>query len=70
MSLYIFWYTLNIVLLQVQQKCVDDEQLARDIAKQLGDIPGVSYSEIANKAIECDRKELAINVCLVAHYVG
>ncbi|KAK2169318.1 hypothetical protein LSH36_11g09017 [Paralvinella palmiformis] len=47
---------------KVQQKAVDDEQLARDIAKQLGDIPGVSYSEIANKAIECGRRELAINL--------
>ena len=41
---------------------VDDEQVARAIADKLGDTPGVSYSEIANRAIECGKKELAIRV--------
>ena len=50
------------LLLQVQQTNVDDEQVARTIAHKLGDTPGVSYSEIANRAIECGRVELAIRL--------
>ena len=41
---------------------VDDESIARAIAQKLGDTPGVSYSEVANRAIECGRTELAIRV--------
>ncbi len=48
--------------LQVQQTSVDDESIARAIAQKLGDTPGVSYSEVANRAIECGRTELAIRV--------
>ena len=47
---------------QVQQESIDDESLARNIADKLGDTPGVSYSEIANRAYECERPELAIRV--------
>ncbi|CAH1775290.1 unnamed protein product [Owenia fusiformis] len=47
---------------KVQQTHVDDELVATAIANKLGDTPGVSYSEIANKAIECGRTELAIRL--------
>ena len=46
----------------MQQKDVDDEQVAHTIAQKLGDRPGVSYSEIANHAIESGRSELAIRL--------
>ena len=36
--------------------------MARTIAQKLGDTPGVSYSEIANRAIEWGRTELAIRL--------
>ena len=56
--------SLNMWLIhaQVQQTSVDDESIARAIAQKLGDTPGVSYSEVANRAIECGRTELAIRV--------
>lgn len=41
---------------------MDDEQIARTIANKLGDTPGVSYSEIAKRAIEMGRTELAIRL--------
>ncbi len=44
---------------------MDDESVARAIAQKLGDTPGVSYSEIANKALECGRTELAIRVSVI-----
>ncbi|XP_064643681.1 vacuolar protein sorting-associated protein 16 homolog [Lineus longissimus] len=47
---------------KVQQSDVDDEIVARAIAQKLGETPGVSYSEIANKAIEKGRKDLAIRL--------
>ena len=50
---------------------VEDDSIAWAIAEKLGDTPGVSYSEIANKALECGRTELAIKVCKTActvHY--
>ena len=46
----------------MQQINVDDELIAREIAQKLGDTPGVSYSEIANKAIECGKTDLGIRV--------
>ncbi|KAL3836276.1 hypothetical protein ACJMK2_021714 [Sinanodonta woodiana] len=45
---------------KVQQKQEDDEMIARAIADKLGDTPGVSYSDIASKALECGRTDLAI----------
>jgi hypothetical protein len=49
----------------VRQTQLDREQVARDIADKLGYAPGVSYSEIAMKAADCGRKQLAIKVsCL------
>jgi len=47
---------------KVQSKSVSDDQVAMAISQKLGDTPGVSYSEIANRAIECGRTELAIKL--------
>lgn len=47
---------------KVQQKHESDESLAYAISQKLGDTPGVSYSEIASKAIDCGREELAIGL--------
>lgn len=47
---------------KVQQKAEQDEALAHAISQKLGDTPGVSYSEIASKAMECGREELAIRL--------
>lgn len=41
---------------------MDKEQIAEEIADKLGYTPGVSYSEIAVKAADCGRKQLAIKV--------
>ena len=47
---------------QVQQKHVDEEQLARVISQKLLERPGVSFSEIASVALEHGRKQLAVKV--------
>ncbi|XP_053493194.1 vacuolar protein sorting-associated protein 16 homolog [Ictalurus furcatus] len=47
---------------KVQQKEEADEVIARTISLKLGDAAGISYSEIANKAYECGRTELAIKL--------
>ncbi|KAJ9598585.1 hypothetical protein L9F63_010714 [Diploptera punctata] len=47
---------------KVKQTQLDREQVARDIADKLGYAPGVSYSEIAMKAADCGRKQLAIKL--------
>ncbi|GAB1599866.1 vacuolar protein sorting-associated protein 16 homolog [Argonauta hians] len=47
---------------KVQQKYESDEAVAHAISQKLGDTPGVSYSEIACKATECGRDELAIKL--------
>lgn len=50
----------------MRQTQLDREQVARDIAEKLGYAPGVSYSEIAMKAADCGRRQLAIKVgCLL-----
>ena len=49
-------------LFQVQQKHVDEEQLARVISQKLLERPGVSFSEIASVALEHGRKQLAVKV--------
>ena len=46
----------------VQQANVDDEEIARAINFKLGETPGISYSEIASKAMDCGRTHLAIKV--------
>ncbi|XP_020601018.1 vacuolar protein sorting-associated protein 16 homolog [Orbicella faveolata] len=47
---------------KVQQANVDDEEIARAINSKLGETPGISYSEIASKAVDCGRTQLAIKV--------
>lgn len=55
----------KVSLLQVKQTQLDREQVARDIAEKLGYAPGISYSEIAMKAADCGRMQLAIKVGFV-----
>ncbi|NXF42342.1 VPS16 protein, partial [Nyctibius bracteatus] len=47
---------------KVQQKDKSDEEVAQAINQKLGDTPGISYSEIAARAYDCGRTELAIKV--------
>ncbi|NWQ72232.1 VPS16 protein, partial [Neopipo cinnamomea] len=47
---------------QVQQKDKSDEEVAQAINQKLGDTPGISYSEIATRAYDCGRAELAIKL--------
>lgn len=47
---------------KVQQKDLSDEAIARAVCAKVGDSPGVSYSDIAAKAYECGRTELAIKL--------
>ncbi|XP_044284736.1 vacuolar protein sorting-associated protein 16 homolog isoform X1 [Varanus komodoensis] len=47
---------------KVQQKDKSDEEVAQAINQKLGDTPGISYSEIAARAYDCGRPELAIKV--------
>ncbi|NXR06481.1 VPS16 protein, partial [Semnornis frantzii] len=54
--------TSPLVPLQVQQKDKSDEQVAHAINQKLGDTPGISYSEIAARAYDCGRTELAIKL--------
>lgn len=49
-------------ILQVKQSQLDREQVAREIAEKLGRSPGVSYTEIAKKAADFGRTQLAIKV--------
>lgn len=46
----------------MKQTQLDKEQIAEEIADKLGYAPGVSYSEIAKRAADCGRKQLAIKV--------
>ncbi|NXC41608.1 VPS16 protein, partial [Penelope pileata] len=46
----------------VQQKDKSDEEVAYAINQKLGDTPGISYSEIAARAYDCGRTELAIKL--------
>ncbi|NWH68977.1 VPS16 protein, partial [Geococcyx californianus] len=48
---------------KVQQKDKSDEEVAHAINQKLGDTPGISYSEIAARAYDCGRTDLAIKVC-------
>uniref|UniRef100_T1IUZ1 Vacuolar protein sorting-associated protein 16 homolog n=1 Tax=Strigamia maritima TaxID=126957 RepID=T1IUZ1_STRMM len=47
---------------KVKQKHLDDETIAIDISKKLGCTPGISYAEIASKASEHGRTQLAIKL--------
>lgn len=52
----------NWACYKVKQTHIDDEKVARDISNKLGYAPGVSYAEVANKAIEQGRVQLAIRL--------
>lgn len=54
--------TSPLMPFQVQQKDKSDEEVAHAINQKLGDTPGISYSEIAARAYDCGRTELAIKV--------
>ena len=41
---------------------MDDELLAKEIAAKLGDAPGISYIDIAYKALDQGKKSLAVKV--------
>lgn len=47
---------------KVKQTQLDKKQIAEEIADKLGYAPGVSYSEIAKRAADCGRKQLAIKL--------
>lgn len=51
----------------MKQTQLDKEQIAEEIADKLGYAPGVSYSEIAKRAADCGRKQLAIKVNLLIY---
>ena len=51
-----------VCLSQVQQKEEPDESIAHAVSVKLGEAAGISYSEIAARAYECGRTELAIKV--------
>ncbi|NXU41520.1 VPS16 protein, partial [Drymodes brunneopygia] len=50
---------------KVQQKDKSDEEVAQAINQKLGDTAGISYSDIATRAYDCGRAELAIKVGIV-----
>ena len=52
------------------QKHIPDEQIAQDIKRKLGDTPGIPYSEIAKKALECGRTQLAVSVSMLVLIMG
>ncbi|KAM6362202.1 vacuolar protein sorting-associated protein 16 homolog isoform 5-T5 [Alca torda] len=54
--------TSPVMPFQVQQKDKSDEEVAHAINQKLGDTPGISYSEIAARAYDCGRTELAIKL--------
>ncbi|NWT78790.1 VPS16 protein, partial [Lanius ludovicianus] len=47
---------------KVQQKDKSDEEVAQAINHKLGDTAGISYSDIATRAYDCGRAELAIRL--------
>lgn len=47
---------------KVQQKEESDDVIARVVSVKLGEAAGISYSEIASRAYECGRTELAIKL--------
>ena len=69
----IFFFKLVLIAQQVQQANVDDEEIARAINSKLGETLGISYSEIASKAVDCGRTHLAIKVrehCTNIHFLS
>lgn len=53
---------MDYLCLQVQQKHIPDEEVARAIASKLDDMSGVSYADIANGAFDGGRVKLALKV--------
>ncbi|NWR99853.1 VPS16 protein, partial [Motacilla alba] len=53
---------LSPLVSPVQQKDKSDEEVAQAINQKLGDAAGISYSDIATRAYDCGRAELAIKV--------
>ncbi|KAG8236730.1 hypothetical protein J437_LFUL014226 [Ladona fulva] len=47
---------------KVKQIYLDSDLIAQEIAEKLGYLPGISYSEIAEKAAQCGHTELAIKL--------
>uniref|UniRef100_H2Z0D3 Vacuolar protein sorting-associated protein 16 homolog n=1 Tax=Ciona savignyi TaxID=51511 RepID=H2Z0D3_CIOSA len=47
---------------KVQQKDIDDGKIAQAVRHKLKSARGVSYANIAEKAVECGRKDLAIKL--------
>eukprot|EP00118_Oscarella_pearsei_P006071 m.27723 g.27723 ORF g.27723 m.27723 type:complete len:837 (+) comp30298_c0_seq2:46-2556(+) len=47
---------------KVEQRVIDDQELARQIYSKLRDAHGISYTDIAEKATECGRRSLAIEL--------
>ncbi|XP_022100529.1 vacuolar protein sorting-associated protein 16 homolog [Acanthaster planci] len=47
---------------KVLQKHIADEKIAQDIKSKLDTAPGIAYSEIAKKASECGRTQLAVRL--------
>jgi hypothetical protein len=41
---------------------LQDDVVAREIANKLGQAPGISYTDIANRAIDAHRNQLALKV--------
>ena len=66
---YLWLLKVYILLLacQVQQKEEADDVIARAVSVKLAEAAGISYSEIATRAYECGRTELAIKVCTHTH---
>ena len=54
------------VCMKVLQKHIADERIAQDIKSKLDTTPGIAYSEIAKKASECGRTQLAVRVCIMS----
>lgn len=54
----------NWALYKVSQTDVEDNQIAAMIKSKLGDTPGISYAEIARRAISAGRSGLAIRVII------
>jgi vacuolar protein sorting-associated protein 16 len=49
-------------MFQVGQTHLQDDVVAREIANKLGQAPGISYTDIANRAIDAHRNQLALKV--------
>lgn len=52
----------------MELKKKSDSEIAASIKSKLGDAPSISYSEIAKKASEISRNELAVKVRMLWSY--